>query len=71
MPLGENRFAVELTVKWCREELSKMFLKKAPRSFALTAAEADGLRFYVQAAIIGHRNKLYKTSYPVSSDGRM
>lgn len=71
IPLGENRFAVELTVKWCREKLVKMFPNEAARPFALRADEALQLEVYVRAAIIGHRDKLYSTKYPVGSDGRM
>ncbi|MDQ3623475.1 MAG: phospholipase D-like domain-containing protein [Verrucomicrobiota bacterium] len=72
VPLGENRFGVELAVKWCREELKKIFPIEAPRPFILTAGEVSNLEVFVGAAIIGHRDKLYSASYrAVSSDGRV
>lgn len=71
LPLGENRFALELAIRLCRDEIEKMFPSDKTRLFTLTPDEVTRLCVFVTAAIIGHKNRLYSTSYPVDEDGRM
>ena len=70
LPLGENRFAVELAVLMCRAKLTEIFSPETPRSFSLTPDETTNLQGMVPYSVIGHGDKRYKNGYKVD-DGRM
>jgi hypothetical protein len=65
LPLGENRFGVELAVRWSREYLGLCFLQGVPRPFKLLPVEFDALANFAARAVIGHGDRLYRSSYPV------
>ncbi len=67
LPLGENRFGVELAVRWSREHLSLCFLQGEPRPFKLSPYELERLGDYAAQAVIGHGDRLYRNSYPVDN----
>ena len=70
LPLGENRFGVELAVRWSRQFLCGCFLQGEPRPFKFTPMEAQRLQNYAAQAVIGYGDRLYRNSYPVE-DGRL
>lgn len=65
LPLGENRFGVELAVRWSREYLGLCFLQGVPRPFKLLPVEFDALENFAARAVIGHGDRLYRSSYLV------
>ena len=71
IPLGANRFGVELAIRLCFNELKRMFPPDKVRTFQLAQHEVATLRKLVQAAVIAHDDRPYHASYPVADDGRI
>lgn len=67
LPLGENRFGVELTVRWSRKYLGSCFLEGEPRPFKLLRVEMERLENLAAQAVIGNGDQLYRSSYPVEN----
>lgn len=66
LPLGENRFGVEMAIRWSREYLNQCFLRGKPRPFKLSPHELGRLESLAAQAVIGHGDRLYRSSYPIN-----